>query len=197
MEYCVYLVTYKGNKLPPFYIGSTSVKKIQEGYMGSVSSKKYSYLYRKELKANPSLFKIKIISLCKTRRDALHKECKFQKHLDVVNSPMYINQSFASENGYAGMNTSGKLNGFFGKKHKEETLTKLRKPKSCTENYKKPKSKSHAKNISRAQKGVPWTEKKRKNTTSTCIHCGFTSIKANITRWHNDNCKHFNKKSPR
>lgn len=28
---------------------------------------------------------------------------------------------------------------------------------------------------------------------STCIHCGITSTKGNITRWHNDNCK---KKKP-
>ena len=30
--YCVYLTIYTGNKLPPFYIGSTSLKKINKGY---------------------------------------------------------------------------------------------------------------------------------------------------------------------
>jgi hypothetical protein len=36
--YCVYLTIYKGNNLPPFYIGSTSIDKIDGGYHGSVMS---------------------------------------------------------------------------------------------------------------------------------------------------------------
>lgn len=40
------------------------------------------------------------------------------------------------------------------------------------------------------------TEDHKKNTSarfmmmSTCEHCGFTARLSNITRWHNDNCKH-------
>ena len=190
MQYCVYLVTYKGNKLPPFYIGSTSTKKIENGYMGSVSSKKYSYAYRKELKNNPNLFKIQVVLLCKTRKEALQKEYLFHKSLSVVTSPLYINQSMAIENGFFGMDNSGANNGFFGKSHTTETLKKMCKPKSTTEKYKKPKSKSHSNNISKAQKGVPWTENDWKSKTATCEHCGLTTIKSNITRWHSDKCKH-------
>ena len=198
MKYCVYLIIYSGNKLPPFYIGSSSIKKIEEGYMGSVTSKKYKHIYKKELKNNPSLFKLKIISKQKTRREALHRELFFHKHLDVVKSELYINQSSAIANGFFGMDNSGQLNGFYGKKHTEETLNKLKKPKSCSENYKKPKSNSHKQNISKARKGVPWSKNKRKHSTATCVHCGLTTIKSNITRWHNDNCKHGpNKKNPR
>ncbi len=29
--YCVYLTTYSGDKLPPYYIGSTSIAKISNG----------------------------------------------------------------------------------------------------------------------------------------------------------------------
>ena len=37
--YCVYITTYNGYKLPKYYIGSTSTKKIEsEKYYGSVSS---------------------------------------------------------------------------------------------------------------------------------------------------------------
>lgn len=59
--YHVYLITYSGNKLPPFYIGSTSDKKIKDGYLGSVSSKKYSKIWKKETKENKHLFKIHIV----------------------------------------------------------------------------------------------------------------------------------------
>jgi len=36
----VYITNYKGTKLSPWYIGSTSKNKITNGYNGSVSSKK-------------------------------------------------------------------------------------------------------------------------------------------------------------
>ena len=55
--YCVYLTTYKGNKLPPFYIGSTQVVQVERGYHGSVRSKKYEMMWKSELINNPHLFK--------------------------------------------------------------------------------------------------------------------------------------------
>lgn len=53
--YCTYLTTYFGNKLPMFYIGSTSVSKIKNGYRGSVSSKQYKTVWMKELKENQKI----------------------------------------------------------------------------------------------------------------------------------------------
>lgn len=44
-QYCVYHTTYIGNKLPPNYIGSTSVEKIKKGYYGSVKSKSYKSIW--------------------------------------------------------------------------------------------------------------------------------------------------------
>lgn len=44
------------------------------------------------------------------------------------------------------------------RKHSEETKAKLRKPKSTTENMKKPKSLEHCLNISKARKGKTWEE---------------------------------------
>ena len=38
--FVLYLTTYSGNRLPPFYVGSTSSSKIARGYHGSVSSEK-------------------------------------------------------------------------------------------------------------------------------------------------------------
>lgn len=89
----------------------------------------------------------------------------------------------------SGIDTSGKNNGFYGQKHTEETLKKMRKPKSSTINYFKPKSATHRENISKAQKGLKWTDKHRISKTSKCIHCGIETIKTNITRYHNDKCK--------
>jgi len=117
--FCVYLTIYRGNKLPPFYIGSSSIKKINSGYKGSVSSEKYKDIWKKELKTNPSLFKTKIISKCATRQIAFNRENDIQHKLNVVKSSMYINGAYAKDMSY--MTGSGKLNGMYGKKHSDET----------------------------------------------------------------------------
>jgi hypothetical protein len=39
--FCVYVTFYRGNKLPPFYIGSTYLENMNRGYKGSPRSKKY------------------------------------------------------------------------------------------------------------------------------------------------------------
>lgn len=95
-KFCVYLTTYFGNKMPPFYIGSTSLKKHHNGYMGSVRSKKYEKIWHEETKSNPTLFKTKLLSTHNTRKEAYEKEEKLQKSLNVIKNPMYINMSFAN-----------------------------------------------------------------------------------------------------
>jgi FtsZ-interacting cell division protein YlmF len=145
--YCVYLTVYSGNLLPPFYIGSSSVKKVTNGYHGTVKSKKYKNLYHKELKDYPHLFKTHIISVFNKRQEALEKENILQRKLKVIESPLYFNEAYARN---FGMSTKGNKNGFFGKHHSEETLIKMRKPKSTTINMKKPKSYSHRMSISKA-----------------------------------------------
>lgn len=116
--YCVYLTIYTGNKLPPFYIGSSSVKKIEEGYHGSVSSKQYKNIWWKEIKNTPHLFITKIISLHKTRQEATEKEYKLQVSLNIMKkSTMYINRAVANVNGYFGRNVSGELNPMYSKKN--------------------------------------------------------------------------------
>lgn len=187
--YCVYLTTYKGNKLPSFYIGSSTVRKVEDGYRGSVGSKKYQKVFKQELKDNPHHFKTFIISRCETRKEAFLKEEKFQRQLNVVQSPMYINEALASENGYFGRDTSESNNGFYGRKHSEQTLSKMRKPRSEATKAKmrKPKSDSHKEKMIGNTNG-----KGRMHITiqATCIHCGRTTRKTAITRFHNDKCKH-------
>ena len=120
--FCTYLTIYKGNKLPPFYIGSTSVSKIQNGYRGSVSSREYKNIWRNELRNNPSLFKTIIISTHLNRKDAILKENKFHVHLKVVQCSLYLNRANAIPNGVFGINSRGKNNPMFGKKRNDAKI---------------------------------------------------------------------------
>lgn len=159
--YCVYLTIYSGKLLPPFYIGSSSVKKVRNGYHGTVNSRRYRTVYRNELKRNPHLFKTNIISLQPTRNAALQRELEIQKKLKVVKSPLYFNESYAK--GCFGADTSGKNNGFYGRQHSEETLTKMRKPKSYTRNMVYQKSDSHKANMSKVFSERRWYNDGAKN----------------------------------
>ncbi len=93
--YCTYLTTYSGDKLPPLYIGSTSIEKINDRYHGSVVSKKYREIWITELKENPHLFETRILTTHETREEALEEEVRYQIEHDVVRSPEYINMSIA------------------------------------------------------------------------------------------------------
>jgi hypothetical protein len=93
--FCTYLTIYRGSKLPPFYIGSTSTKKLMSGYLGSVTSERYGLVWKAETSQNPHLFKTKIISHHKIRAEALLKEDKLQRSLNVVRSSLYVNMAYA------------------------------------------------------------------------------------------------------
>lgn len=91
--YCTYLTTYSGNKLPPFYIGYTSIIKIKNGYRGSVSSKEYKNIWKKETKKFPHLFKTFIISVHKTQKEAVEREQQLQIKLNVLKNSLYTNKA--------------------------------------------------------------------------------------------------------
>lgn len=115
--YCTYLTIYSGNKLPPFYIGSTSTDKISKGYKGSVRSKMYKDVWEYETKHNPSLFRVVVLSIHNNRKHALVKENYFQKKLDVVKNPLYANRSYAQINGSHGAPNGPTCYGRVGTKH--------------------------------------------------------------------------------
>jgi hypothetical protein len=175
-NYCVYLTIYSGNKLPPFYIGSSSVKKISLGYNGSVCSTKYKDIWNLERKLNPSLFKTTIISTHNTRQEAYCKEEKLQKHLDVVKSPLYVNCSFAIERfDNTGITLSAEHKIKISNATKgipKSTLTKLR--------MKKPKTAEHNNKVSLAKKSMK---------PIVCPYCLLSGNKAVMTRFHFENCK--------
>jgi hypothetical protein len=95
-QFCTYLTIYKGNKLPIFYIGSSSISKINSGYHGSVKSASYRNIWEKELLESPHLFETKILTTHETRKKALEKEYAIQKKLNVVKNPLYINKAIAA-----------------------------------------------------------------------------------------------------
>lgn len=95
--FCVYLTTYLGSKLPPFYIGSTSYSSILNGYRGTVTSKKYKTIWKNELIKNPHLFKTRVISFHENRTLAYEKEELLQRKLNVVRSSMYVNMAYANK----------------------------------------------------------------------------------------------------
>ena len=74
--FCTYLTMYTGNKLPKWYIGSTSVEKIINGYLGSVVSRKYKDIWNFEIKNNPELFKVRILSVYSNRIKAPRRRVK-------------------------------------------------------------------------------------------------------------------------
>lgn len=137
-KYVVYLTTYLGDKLPKYYIGSTSENNIILGkYFGSVRSKKYRKIFEDELKNNLNLFCVDILSYHETRIDALKKELKEQIERDVINSIEYFNESYATINGFFGRDVSGKINPMFNRKNEviaiDENGNKIRIKKDIFE----------------------------------------------------------------
>lgn len=167
-QYVVYHTTYSGDRLPPNYIGSTSIDKIQQGYKGSVKSKEYKSTWNDEIKFNPHLFSVQIISYHDTRQAATYKELQLQKLFNVITNPLFVNKSYATVNGYFGMNTSGKNNGMFGK-------LPYNKGKTTSDEIKAKLSASH--------KGVS-------HPIVSCPHCNTNGGVRNMKRWHFNNCKH-------
>lgn len=116
--FCVYLTYYKGNLLPKWYIGSSSIKKVENGYTGSVVSKRWKHIYETELTNNRGLFKTRIIYRCEERKAATDEEYRLQKLHKVVVNEKYFNESYASKNGCFTRNKKGELNPMYKQGHK-------------------------------------------------------------------------------
>ena len=140
-QFCVYLTIYKGHKMPPFYIGSSSVSKVREGYRGSVSSKKWKTIFREELKNNPSLFDTHILITTSTRRFAM----KIERHLHIINdviiSPFFINEAINTKNGMFGRDVSGVLHPLFGRARPSIERERISKNHADVRGLKNPKAK--------------------------------------------------------
>lgn len=145
--YCTYITIYRGKQLPPFYIGHSSLDRIETGYRGSVSSKEYKSAWREELKNNPQFFTTKILSTHKTKKEAREREYTILKSLNVHKNPLYVNMAIQGMHLYYDRT---------GIKHSSETLEKLRnrpKHKHTPETRRK---------ISEKNKGVKRSEEFKK-----------------------------------
>ncbi len=131
MKYVVYITMYSGIKMPTWYIGSSYENRILNGYNGSVASKKYKEIYMDEQQNNKDLFRTKILSYHKTKKNALLEELRLQKMHSVVKNDKYFNQSYAKKNGFEGGDNStfidyklrsinNPISGFSGKTHTQE-----------------------------------------------------------------------------
>ena len=115
--YCTYLTTYRGNKLPPFYIGFSTIEKVHKGYHGTVKSKEYQPIWNQELKEYPELFKTNILTIHDTKEEATIREVKFQKQLGVIKNPLYINLVVGRHSDRTGSTLT--------KEHKEKIRNKM------------------------------------------------------------------------
>jgi hypothetical protein len=128
-----------------FYIGSTSLDKINSGYIGSVKSRKYKDIFLHEKKYNKHLFKVSIVKKFSSREQALECELKLQQKLNVVRSSMYINKSLARDFGWYGMDNKKENSPVYGKRWKKTPEDKL--------------------NISKMQK-IKWADSAYRNSMS-------------------------------
>jgi hypothetical protein len=159
---------YTGDKLPPYYIGSTSVKKVENGYHGTVKSKKFGAIWANELKDNPHLFKTTILNRHTTRDEAYLDEIKWQTKLNVVENDLFVNLKVQHPN--------------FGDENSRIKLSKIHKGKVTSAETRQKMSVAHI--------GIKRPDMIGKHDGLICPHCGKESNGAVTYRWHFDNCKH-------
>jgi len=103
----VYLTMYLGDLMPKWYIGSSKLSKIRNGYNGSVQSKKYKSTWNTERKANKKLFHTRVLSCHNSVAEALKEELRLQVKHNVVLNSNYINLALAQKDGYFGYSEQG------------------------------------------------------------------------------------------
>lgn len=129
-NFAVYLIIYSGQKHPPFYIGSTTIKRLENGYRGSVRSSRWKDVYAKEVKENPEAYSYYILARTDSRKHALELEKKLQLFYNVVKSDLYVNRAIASVNGFFGVSMKGENNPMHGKRASDKTKEAISKSNS-------------------------------------------------------------------
>lgn len=145
-DFVVYLTLYSGTKLPKWYIGSSYIKKINDGYNGSVKSKKYREIYNLEQTENKHLFKTRILSYHKTREQAIKEELRLQKKHSVIKNEYYINEGYAQINGSHGRNVKDELNPNYGNKWTDKQKQDLSDKKKGIKAWNKGKTNIYSEN---------------------------------------------------
>lgn len=208
--YCTYVTYYSGNKLPPFYIGSSRLDRINNGYRGSIKSKKWKDIFKNEIKQNPSLFTIEIINTFENREEATTYELELQKSNNVVKSEWFYNESFAAPNGFFGRSDASHLKGMHtfvdecGNKFRLKTddpIIKEKHLKGSTVGCKWSNETRNKLKIAFANRPKHTDEvlaiihskilgKPHNLKEYECPHCGRIGKGPNMMRYHFDKCKH-------
>uniref|UniRef100_A0AAU8HZ17 HNH endonuclease n=1 Tax=Rhizobium phage IG49 TaxID=3129228 RepID=A0AAU8HZ17_9CAUD len=152
-KFCTYIVINSSPKLPPFYVGHTSVEKfLTENYHGSVASIKWKTIWEQELSNNPHLFRRKIRSFHKTKKEAIDEEVRILRHFQAHKSELFVNMS---------------INGseYFGGPHSEATKMKLSLAHTGKKRGSRPKSFSEM--MSRIHSGKIIAESQRLQISET------------------------------
>jgi len=211
MNHYVYLIEKK-NALETeqkYYIGVRSCEsKIgDDDYMGSSK-----YLTEDIEKTGRQHYNKIILKRFDNREDALNYEIEMHEQFDVASNPLFFNKAKQKTTGFAC--GPGELNPFYGKKHTDEykqRLSALLKTKDCrsktpnfglihTEEAKLKMSLKRKEWMSKnkhPRKGIVMSPEEKtkyganfKNHLRVgCKHCDKIGSIANMTRWHNDNCK--------
>lgn len=122
--YCVYLTTYSGNLLPPFYVGCVRLERIfKENYRGTVTAKEYKKRFISEIKRNPEKFKTHIIKTFNEKKEAFQYEKSLLKRFNVYYNEMYINSSTSC---MTNNETNPNLSKIMKQKHKEDIKGKYK-----------------------------------------------------------------------
>lgn len=187
--YCTYLTIYTGSKMPRRYIGSSYVERIkEEGYNGTVLSKRYKSIWNKERKENPHLFKTRILSLFETSKEACQAEKDIQIKYNVVKSPDYINMSLAQPNGFFGMSRKGIPMSEEAKEKQRAQRLGIKRPehsKALTGRKRPAQAKvMTGEGNPMFGKEHPSKGKKINQARGVCPVCGVETTKGNLARWH-------------
>ncbi|QIG69679.1 putative homing endonuclease protein [Rhizobium phage RHph_I46] len=101
---CIYVVTYSGDDMPPFYIGSVYTRRlIEENYHGSVTSGYWAERWHKSVKEHPERFRRKVLFTFDTREEADDFEREFLQHLDAKRLSLCVNRNNNDSN-FSGWN---------------------------------------------------------------------------------------------
>lgn len=187
--YCTYLTIYTGSKMPRRYIGSSYAERIkEEGYNGTVLSKRYKSIWNKERKENPHLFKTRILSLFETSKEARQAEKDIQIKYNVVKSPDYINMSLAQPNGFFGMSRKGIPMSEEAKEKQRAQRLGIKRPehsKALTGRKRPAQAKvMTGEGNPMFGKEHPSKGKKINQARGVCPVCGVETTKGNLARWH-------------
>lgn len=112
-EWAVYLIEYSGEDLPRFYVGFVrTIRLIEEGYHGSLTSQRWAELWHSTWQSNPELFKRTVLITTDEMSEASDIETRILDRYDARHNDLFANMT----NGFGGWALM---------KHTEKTKAKM------------------------------------------------------------------------